>query len=113
MRKSFHAFVALTLVVGGFSHGAMAQQGPIVPTFVEETKSAGVRSNYKGAWQYMVGGGVATFDCNRDGFPDMVLAGGEAPAKFYRNTSARGGALHFELQPSGLELDRVTGAYPL
>ena len=57
--------------------------------------------------------GVATFDCNDDGFPDMLLAGGEAPAKFYRNTSTRGGALHFEAEQSGLELDGVTGAYPL
>ena len=44
----------------------------------------------------MVGGGVATFDCNDDGFPDMLLAGGEQPAKFYRNASTRGGPLQFE-----------------
>ena len=43
----------------------------------------------------------------------MLLAGGEAPAKFYRNTSTRGGPLHFEAEQSGLELDKVTGAYPL
>jgi hypothetical protein len=61
----------------------------------------------------MVGGGVATFDCSGDGFPDMLLAGGEVPAKFYRNTSTRGGPLHFELQKSGLELDKVVGAYPI
>ena len=48
-----------------------------------------------------------------DGFPDMLLAGGEGKATFYRNTSTRGGALHFVAQPSGLELDSVTGAYPL
>ena len=48
-----------------------------VPSFVEETASAGIDSVYAGEWEYMVGGGVATFDCNGDGFPDMLLAGGE------------------------------------
>ena len=36
-----------------------------------------------------------------------------SPAKFYRNASTRGGALKFEAETSGLELDKVTGAYPL
>ena len=51
---------------------------------------------FDGEWEYMVGGGVAVFDCNGDGFPDMLLPGGEKPAKFYRNTSTRGGALTFD-----------------
>jgi hypothetical protein len=84
-----------------------------VPTFVEEAASAGLDSAYRGDWEFMVGGGAATFDCNSDGFADMLLAGGEAPAKFYRNASTQGGALRFELKQSGLELDKVTGAYPL
>ena len=50
-----------------------------------------------------VGGGVATFDCNGDGFPDMLLSGGENKAKFYRNQSTRGGALKVRLrEQSGL-----------
>ena len=84
-----------------------------IPTFVEETASSGVASVYAGEWQYMVGGGVATFDCNADGLPDMLLAGGTSPASFYRNMSKRGGALRFAKETSGLELDKVTGAYPL
>ncbi len=60
----------------------------------------------------MVGGGAGSFDCNADGFPDLVLAGGEDKAKFYLNRS-QGGALTFEEKPSGLELDKVVGAYPL
>ena len=84
-----------------------------IPTFVDETQSAGIDSVYAGDWQYMVGGGVATFDCNDDGFADMLLAGGEKPAKFYRNASTRGGPLKFAAEKSGLELDAVTGAYPL
>jgi hypothetical protein len=86
---------------------------PIVPTFVEETSTAGIDSTFSGEWEYMVGGGAAAFDCNGDSYPDLLLAGGEAPAKFYRNASAKGGALKFEQQDSGLELNAVAGAYPL
>ena len=99
--------------VAGLAHPAAAQDTVAIPSFVEETASAGIDSIYAGEWEYMVGGGVATFDCNGDGFADMLLAGGASPAKFYRNTSPRGGALRFETQESGLELDKVTGAYPL
>ncbi len=106
--------LALTaLGVAGLAHSAAAENTVAIPSFVEETASAGIDSVYAGEWEYMVGGGVATFDCNDDGFADMLLAGGTSPAKFYRNTSTRGGALHFEAQTSGLELDKVTGAYPL
>lgn len=86
---------------------------PPVPRFVDETASAGIDSVYAGQWEYMVGGGAAAFDCNGDAYSDLLLAGGEAPAKFYRNASTRGGPLKFESERSGLELDAVTGAYPL
>src|SRR3954467_8724203 len=85
----------------------------VVPTFVEDTAGAGIDSAYAGEWQYMVGGGVATFDCNGDGFPDMLLAGGTSKAKFYRNASDKGSSLKFVEQESGLELGEMTGAYPL
>ncbi len=86
---------------------------PAVPRFVDETVSSGLDHVFSGEWEFMVGGGVATFDCNGDRKPDMVLAGGTAPAKFYRNTSDIGGALSFAAEPSGLELDMVSGAYPI
>jgi enediyne biosynthesis protein E4 len=84
-----------------------------IPTFVEETTTAGINNTYKGEWEFMVGGGVATFDCNGDGFADMFLAGGVNPAQFYRNTSRTGSALSFKAETSGLEFESVTGAYPL
>jgi len=90
-----------------------AEDTLIVPTFSEETTSAGIDSVYAGDWQYMVGGGAASFDCNDDGFAELLLAGGEKPANFYRNASTRGGTLTFVKQASGLELDAVTGAYPI
>ncbi len=101
----FFAFSALA-----FAHSAVAQN---TPSYIDETASSGVDSSYLGEWEYMVGGGVATFDCNADGFDDMFLAGGTAPATFYVNASKRGGALSFKAQTSGLELDKATGAYPL
>ena len=109
----FSTSVALSFALFGLSQSFAADSGPVVPTFTEETKSSGIHSIYAGEWQYMVGGGVATFDCNGDGFPDMFLAGGEKRAHFYRNTSKQGGELHFVEQKSGLEFDHVTGAYPI
>jgi hypothetical protein len=87
-------------------------QDVTVPSFVDDTASSGITTSYDGDWFYMVGGGVATFDCNADGYADMLLPGGESAAQFYRNVSQRGGALTFEGETSGLELDAVTGAYP-
>ena len=84
-----------------------------VPSFLEETESSGLDGTYAGDWLYMVGGGAAVFDCSGDGFPDVLLAGGEQPARFYVNESARGGQLRFAKRSSGLEFDAVTGAYPL
>ncbi len=105
------AVFAFPLVAGLSSQAA---EVPVaVPTFVDETQGAGIHSVYAGDWQYMVGGGVATFDCNDDGFDDMLLAGGEGSASFYRNVSTRGGPLKFEAETNGLELDKMTGAYPL
>jgi enediyne biosynthesis protein E4 len=110
--KTFLKISAAVFLLG--SQPTYADQDNLtIPKFSEETKSSGVRSIYAGEWQYMVGGGVATFDCSGDGFPDMLLAGGEKPAHFYRNISKQGGALHFTQQKSGLEFDHVTGAYPI
>lgn len=86
---------------------------PAVPQFIDETATAGITSVYKGEWQFMVGGGIADFDCSGDQRPDLYLAGGEAAATLYLNTSATAGPLSFRPIASGAELDRVTGAYPL
>ena len=95
----------LSLVVGV----AYAQTN--IPNFVEETGPSGLGSRFDG--DYVVGGGVASFDCNGDKLPDLLLSGGSNKAKFYRNVSAVGGALAFKEETSGLEIDRVIGTYPL
>jgi hypothetical protein len=107
----FRSLAALFLAVQAGT--ALANGGPLVPRFADETATSGIASTYRGDWEYMVGGGAGSFDCNADGFPDLVLAGGEDKAKFYLNRSEPGGALKFEEKPSGLELDKVIGAYPL
>lgn len=84
-----------------------------LPSFVEETPSSGIDQKFLGDWQYMVGGGVASFDCNQDGFEDVLIAGGSATAKFFRNASKQGGELKFAAETSGLELDAVLGTYPV
>ncbi len=98
---------ALAVLVAG-----AAQADPVVPQFTEETASAGLGTIYDGDWQFMVGGGVAGFDCSGNGFPDLFLSGGAGPSGLYRNLSAQGGALVFE-RTDAIDLEGVTGAYPL
>jgi hypothetical protein len=90
---------------------ALAEE-PLLPAFAEETATAGIDHRYMGDWQYMVGGGVAVFDCDADRFEDVFLAGGAGPSQLYRNVSVQGQALRFE-PVDGMALDSVTGAYPL
>src|SRR2546425_2662274 len=63
------------------------------PRFVEETDQSGIDHVYRGGSEFAVGGGVAIFDCNGDGKPDIYLAGGVGPAALYRNDSKVGGSL--------------------
>jgi hypothetical protein len=91
---------------------ALAQE-PAVPVFADETVVAGIGGTYAGDWEYMVGGGAAAFDCNTDGYPDLLLSGGTDPARFYRNVATQGSPLAFAEETSGLELTGVTQTYPL
>jgi enediyne biosynthesis protein E4 len=98
----------------GSSLAVLAQNAlPNVPKFADETSSSGLSSRFDGDWEFMVGGGVAAFDCDNDAFPELFLAGGTNPAKLFGNRSSRGGPLEFKTQSSGLELKNVTGAYPI
>lgn len=84
-----------------------------VPQFVEETGASGLAHQFTGEWEYMVGGGLAAFDCNGDALPDLALSGGTAPAALFVNESSAGGALAFAPVESGIELEAVTGTYPI
>ena len=89
------------------------QPTPPIPHFIEETDTAGLQVRFEGEGEYMVGGGVATFDCDGDGLPEVYLTAGVNKAKFYRNRSARGGPIKLVEERSGLELTNAIGAYPL
>lgn len=112
-----------TVVVAAVGVGAMVVRGggheqPAVagaaPHFVDDTAGAGVDLVYAGDFDFFVGGGVATFDCDGDGFEDLYVAGGANRAALFRNASEVGGALRFERVASAVtDLARVTGAYPL
>ncbi len=84
------------------------------PRFGEEAAAAGLDHVYEGDFTFFVGGGVATFDCNEDGRPDLYIAGGSRPAALFRNESPVGGALRFSraAEPA-TDLTDVEGAYPL
>lgn len=105
------AGVAGWAAIGGFRPMAGAAE---VPRFVEEAASAGVEHAYTGDFEFFVGGGVAAFDCDDDGRPDLYFAGGEGRAALFRNASGTGGALRFDRVASAVtDVASVTGAYPL
>jgi enediyne biosynthesis protein E4 len=99
-----------TLALLALAAPALAE--PAVPRFADETVTSGLQTVYDGEWEYMVGGGVATFDCSGDSFPEVFLSGGAGPSALYLNRSTAGGALTFE-KIDAVALDAVLGAYPL
>ena len=90
-----------------------AQAGESVLSFEDQTKSSGLVSVYAGDYDFTVGGGAASFDCNGDGFSELLLAGGENRATLFQNNSTQGGDLRFAAIESGLELTRVLGGHPI
>lgn len=108
------ALTTAALLVQPSGRASSATVDASVPAFVEETAVAGVDHAYDGEFEFYVGGGVAVFDCDDDGRPDLYIAGGVNPAGLFRNDSAVGGALHFNpVTDPATDLDRVVGAYPL
>ncbi|MBU4529092.1 MAG: CRTAC1 family protein [Hoeflea sp.] len=106
------------LLLSAFVYPAIAETTftSDVPILNEEAASAGIDHSYTGGWEFFVGGGVASFDCNGDRLPDLVIAGGASPAGFYVNESATGGALAFKPLDTGLDAEDLTGvlgAYPV
>jgi hypothetical protein len=110
------SLVALAIVVLALNvFGADASAAALAPPrFVEEAVAAGIQHAYDGDFTFFVGGGVAAFDCDDDGRPDLYFAGGTNPAALYRNESPIGGELRFAPVPDqATDLTRVVGAYPL
>lgn len=104
---------AVSVLLTTLSAATAAAQDPAVPAFAEETEAAGFTHSFTGEWEFMVGGGAAVFDCSGDGLPEVFAAGGTATARLFRNESEVGGALRLTPVESGLEMDSVSGAYPM
>lgn len=100
------AILAATLNAAGFSGD--------VPVYIEEATPAGIKHVYDGPWENFVGGGVATFDCNGDRFPEVFIAGGVNDSALFINKSRTGGELKFSRDDSDVtRIKQVTGAYPV
>jgi hypothetical protein len=108
-----HVALAALLLGTGTAHPAFADTPPAIPHFVEETDTAGLQSRFEGESEFVVGGGVATFDCDGDGLPEVYVTAGVNKARFYRNRSTRGGPIKLAEERAGLELTGALGAYPL
>jgi hypothetical protein len=115
MQKPLSLLIVAAIAAQGLAAGVQAADAPAlaIPRFIEETDTAGLQVRFEGQDEFMVGGGVATFDCNGDGLPEVYVTGGVNKAKFYRNQSTRGGPIQLKEERSGLELTNATGAYPL
>ena len=108
------ATVAIVLAGISWLERGIPTEAMGAPLFVEETFVAGIDHTYDGDFTFFVGGGVAVFDCNYDGRPELYFAGGTNPAALYRNESPVGGSLRFAAVPDvETDLSEVTGAYPL
>jgi len=110
------AVVALAVagIVVWRSMGSSEASGAAAPHYVDESATSGINHAYTGQFEFFVGGGVATFDCNGDGRDELYVAGGTTPAALYINQSPIGGALTFTPKASPVtDLTDVTGAYPI
>ena len=113
------ALILGSLFTGSLAPGAAALAEPaatnmVIPHFVDETQSAGIDSRFENSNdEFLVGGGVATLNCDDSGLPSMFITSGANPSKFYRNVSKVGGELKFIVEKSGLETTNAIGAYPI
>ncbi len=102
------------VVAIGLATMASSAAAQVPPHYVDDTAGSGINHSYEGGWEFFVGGGVAAFDCDKDGRPDLMFAGGSDGAKLYRNSSLTGGALTFtEMTKHPAGIRDVTGIYPL
>ena len=111
--KRASAAIALLAVVAAAAGDAAGGSDPSTPHFADVAAAAGVEHAYTGDWTHYVGGGVAAFDCDNDGDPDLFFAGGASPATLYRNDSEPGTLRFSPIADSEPVETGVTGAYPL
>ena len=101
--------VRASLLMAALAAGSVSAE-PVVPVFEKRPIPPHV---YAGGWEHFVGGGLASFDCNGDGRPELYAAGGTEPAALMRNVTRDGTLAYAEDTPDALALTGVTGVYPL
>lgn len=90
------------------------ETGIAIPSLLTDDYISTIDTRYEGGWEYFVGGGVAAFDCNDDGYPELYLAGGANKAGLYINQAEWGGPLIFAHSTNEtLSIDKVIGTYPI
>ena len=94
--------VILALILGAATPAAAT------PRF-EDLSATLPPHEYTGGWDHFVGGGVSVFDCDGDGLPEIVAAGGTTPALLLRNR----GDLRFAADAAFPEIAGTTGLYPV
>ena len=72
LKTTLLSFIALQMAMTPVSAQVIVPV-PAIPKFVEETDTAGLQSRFEGEDEFMVGGGVATFDCDDDGLPEIYI----------------------------------------
>lgn len=110
----FFGAMGLTLAVMTVTTPSPPPPAMAPARFVDETRGSGIAHVYAGDLADAVGGGIAVFDCDDDGKPDLYIAGGSNPAALFRNDSPDEGALLFDqIRDPTTDLVQVTGAYPI
>jgi len=113
-RRLFFIAFACALLLADRAAAFDLNYTPARPRFENVALEAGIEHVYGGSWEHFTGGGVAAFDCDGDGDPDLFFAGGGNPAQLFRNDSRAGEGLSFTALGNSAPHDSaVTGAYPL
>ena len=110
------AVVAALASAGGlaFAVGDRGTAAPVAPHFVDDTAASGIDHRYDGGSQFFEGGGVAVFDCDDDGRPDLYFAGGTASRRPLPQRSPSAARCVSPVSHSATtDLTEVTGAYPI
>jgi enediyne biosynthesis protein E4 len=107
------AAAAFAVVVVGVGGGRTPTEALAAPRFVDAAASSGLVHTYDGDSRFWTGGGLAAFDCDDDGDPELYLAGGSDEAALFRNASRPGSLAFARVRDPATDLTDVTGAYPL
>ena len=121
-RKEMLAFLLVGALAGvaSLAETGAAPAPETIPRFVDATAVAGLDHMFRAEDPaFVVGGGVATLDCDQNGAPDLFFAGGDGEVSLFRNVSRPAAPIALKrvegsaLGAPSADLRRATGAYAL